>query len=555
MADEPDGGEPDGYDYDTKMTGFRTFKGETVKSQGERMIADYLFVHGVNYEYERPYSHDVADSSHSQYRPDFYYPDVDVWHEHWALDGHGRAPESFPGYAEGMRWKKSVHDRFGTDLIKTTWASIIDQSGFEPLASELQRHGLTLDWNPDRPIRGAAPIKHEDLARLMRSFMAHVKSNSLTREDLEKRLASAPPKIQKYRARVFLDLYWEVHEAWQQRLAADESIDFEDMLVEAAKHLEAGTVDMGFDLVLVDEFQDASQARARLARALVDRPHRYLLAVGDDWQSINRFAGADLSVMTGFNTWFGGGPTLRLQTTFRSPQAICDTSSEFVMKNPRQLSKQVRSIQSDYGAPVSLVCVGRADEVPRAVGAVLDDLASRVRSGEVEPNADGRVRFDVLGRYRFDRDAVPKKVPSELRVQFRTVHGSKGLEADFVILPNVSAGTYGFPSEVVDDPILSLAMAEADDFEHAEERRLFYVALTRARRHVTLIAPSERESVFGTELMKAGRLELSPLSTARMLESCPKCGRGVLKARQRRSDGVAFLGCSAFPRCRFTRSL
>ena len=109
---------------------------------------------------------------------------------------------------------------------------------------------------------------------------------------------------------------------------------------------------MGFDLVLVDEFQDASQARATLDEALVDEPGRYLLAVGDDWQSINRFAGADLSVMTNFEQWFGDGPTLRLQTTFRCPQSICDTASAFVAKNPRQLTKVVRSWRQGRHAPV-----------------------------------------------------------------------------------------------------------------------------------------------------------------------------------------------------------
>ena len=175
---------------------------------------------------------------------------------------------------------------------------------------------------------------------------------------------------------------------------ADDSIDFEDMLVQAADLLESGTTDMGYDLVLVDEFQDASRARARLARALVAKPHRYLLAVGDDWQSINRFAGADLSVMTSFNEWFGDGPTLRLQKTFRSPQSICDTAAGFVAKNPRQLAKQVVSVQHDYGPTTSLVRVESRDEVAGALAAVLDDLAGRVDTGEITPGAIG----EGLGR-------------------------------------------------------------------------------------------------------------------------------------------------------------
>ncbi|OJV58844.1 MAG: hypothetical protein BGO38_15985 [Cellulomonas sp. 73-145] len=553
MADEPGHGEPDSYDYSTKETGYRTYNGEIVKSQGERMIADFLFLNGVRYEYEKPYVYEVADAEHSQYRPDFFYPDIDVWHEHWALDRHGRPPAEFTGYAEGIEWKKSVHRSHGTTLIETTWATILDQTGFQPLADELKARGLPLDWNPDRPTPGAEPVKHEDLARLMRSFLTHVKSNSLTRDDLEQRLKSNQ-KVSHYRAQLFLGLFWEVYEQWQARLAADDSIDFEDMLVLAAGHLEAGRVDMGYELVLVDEFQDASRARARLTKALVDRPHRYLLAVGDDWQSINRFAGADLSVMTSFEEWFGEAQTLRLQTTFRSPQSICDTASGFVSKNPRQFAKHVRSVQSDYGPPVSLVRVARAEAVRGAVAAVLDEISQGVRAGRVPPGPSGVVRVDILGRYRFDRDVMPLLSYPGLDVSFRTVHASKGLEADYVILPNVSAGTYGFPSEVVDDPVLSLAMTDADSYPHAEERRLFYVAVTRARRAVTIIGIQGKESSFIAELIADHRVELSHLSAVEMAEACPACGNGVLVVRRHRASGRQFLACNAFPRCTYTRN-
>ena len=137
--------------------------------------------------------------------------------------------------------------------------------------------------------------------------MAHVKSNSWTREALETRLTSELTRLNGFRSRLFLDIYWEIHAEWERGLAEDHAVDFEDMLVQTADHLEAGSVDCPFDLIIVDEFQDASRARARLVRGLLQKPGLYLLAVGDDWQSINRFAGADLSVMTGFHEWFVRG--------------------------------------------------------------------------------------------------------------------------------------------------------------------------------------------------------------------------------------------------------
>jgi DNA helicase IV len=113
------------------------------------------------------------------------------------------------------------------------------------------------------------------------------------------------------------------------------------------------------------------------------------LAVGDDWQSINRFAGADLSVMTNFASWFGEGPTLRLQTTFRSPQSICDTASAFVADNPRQVKKTVASIQLKHGPLPSLVRIAATSEVPGALSMVLPGLAARIGSGEIAPGPSG----------------------------------------------------------------------------------------------------------------------------------------------------------------------
>jgi DNA helicase-4 len=540
---------PDGYRREAREGGYRTFGGDVVKSHGERLIADFLYLNGVNYEYERSYSFETADSFHSQYRPDFYYPDIDAWHEHWAFDRDGEPPASFEGYTEGVSWKRSLHLKYKTSLIETTWAEVMYSDGLGRLGDELTRLGLNLDWNPDRRPRDdwAKPMKHENLARLVRTFMTHVKSNSWTKHDLDSRLATEQRQLSGYRTRLFLDVYWAIHAEWERHLSADGSVDFEDMLVQAADHLEAGRVDCCYDLVMVDEFQDASRARARLVRGLMNKPGRYLLAVGDDWQAINRFAGADLSVMTDFERWFGRSRQLMLTTSFRCSQRICDTASGFVSKNPSQFRKPMRSFQMSAGAPITIL---RANDPGAAVAAYLEELSAAVNSGSVTKGTAGTVSVIVLGRFQSDRDVFPPRRPANLDVSFRTVHSSKGLEADYVVLPKMTTGAYGFPSNIADDPVLDLAMPDPELFPHAEERRLLYVALTRARRAVTLITPPQRMSPFLVELIKDPNVIVAG-GVENPVEICPRCEKGITVPR--RGPHEVFIGCSTFPTCNYIR--
>ncbi|MGC3956355.1 MAG: UvrD-helicase domain-containing protein [Propionicimonas sp.] len=534
MSEAPDGGECDSYDRAKGLTGFATYRGETVRSEGERLIANWLFLNGVDYRYEQPYPHDVADSSHVQYRPDFYYPRIDVWHEHWALGADGKPPASFVGYEDSVRWKKAIHQRYGTRLIETTWHDVLSLRGLSDLAGELRRFGVTLDWNPDRPIPGPAPIDHERLARLMRTFLSHVKANSLTPLDLQARLQASPSP----RTRLFLDLFWPIHDRWEQQLRASKLVDFDDMLRQATDLLEHDPTLNNYELILVDEFQDTSRSRARLVRALSSGREKYLLAVGDDWQAINRFAGADLTVMTHFEECFGPAQTVYLQTTFRNPQPIADVAGRFVGRNPAQLPKKVVASQPESGSLITVVRVGRQDSLSSAIEQQLRDLATSSPGSSV----------DILGRYRHEHELVPHRRFGGLDVRFRTMHAAKGLEADYVLLPNLTTGVYGFPSQIEDDPVLRLVLAGDDSYPYAEERRLLYVALTRARRQVTIFTTEGLESPFVAELLSdAGVRLVDAAGTPSQVRICSECGQGTMVLRRGRYG--EFYGCSQFPRC------
>ena len=542
---------PDAWDRTTGLQGFWTLHGEVVRSRGEQLIANWLFYNGVEYEYEPSYIIDTSDAHHRQYRPDFYFPAIDVYLEHWAVDENGEPPPEFEGYKEGMAWKRQLHAANHTELLETTMASLWSGHALRYLATELRKRGVTLDPNPDRPIPGRKPIENRRLARTFRSFLTHVKSNRLTVNELRSRLQDGIAGTFRFRHQVFLDLFDKIWGSWEAKLRDEKCIDFEDMLGLATNCIESGQWKSPYELIMVDEFQDASQSRARLVASLVNGLGKYLFAVGDDWQSINRFAGSDLAVMTDFESAFGNSVTLKLENTYRCPQSLCDISSEFVQKNPKQIPKMVRSIKKDIVNPLRIIQVDEEDDIRKAVAKRIQEIASAT------PASDGPIRIYILGRYNKEIEYLPPRSGSNrVAIEFITVHSSKGLEADHVILPRMTAETLGFPSRMVDDPVLQLAMPSGDSYADAEERRLFYVALTRSRSTVTLITLTNRYSPFITELIKEHALKVSNLDgEVAPVEACPnpKCDGGILV--QRKGKYGFFLGCNRFPRCNYTRNL
>jgi len=534
---------PDAWDTDSQEQGFRTFDNKIVRSHGERMIANWLYLHGVEYEYEREYKVNTASIFHRQYLPDFYYPEINLWHEHWALDQRGNPPPEFLGYLDEIKWKRNLHAVNKTELIETTFGEVVFAKGLTKLKGVLTARGIKMQWDPDRPKAAFTNIEDSEVIRLVRTFMTHIKSNSLSESEIQSRLYGKWKYLKSDRADLFLEIYWLIHAEWNRRLDSANAIDFEDMLIQASQIIENKQYIPDYDLILVDEFQDSSSARARLVKSLIQSKGKYVLAVGDDWQSINRFAGADVSLMAHFHESFGKGPTLHLSRTYRCTQVIADVATEFVTKNPDQIKKQVLAVQADPGNPIVLIrTINEQSGVQEALKRITKDLKSTGR-----PNAS----VFILGRYNFNRDWLPSKDFPGLHITYLTIHGSKGLESDYVVVVNLESGKHGLPSEIEDDPILNLAMSELEKFEHAEERRLLYVALTRAKKQAFLVTRQSRDSMFAVELMSDLLINVvnvdSAISENVQVQTCTTCKKGVMVMRS--GPYSNFLGCSRFPEC------
>lgn len=536
----------------------RTLQGEKVKSYEELQIANWLYENGIEYEYEPTYEHKVSEVGRRDYQPDFRLTESGVYIEHFGVrkqignDGKERlvtAPfVDRDEYLAGMAWKRQVHTENETTLVETFSYERQEGRLLTSLAEKLARY-VTINPRPASAIydRIIELNQVDDFSKLLGTFLRKFKSGGYGLADYQAK--SEQMKLGK-RARAFLDVFAPVYEEYQRRLA--DRIDFEDMILRAANYVETKRYISPFRHILVDEFQDISQSRARLVKALkAQHPEVRIFAVGDDWQSIFRFAGSDIHLMRHFGRELGGrfdGETgvhrvVDLGRTFRSVDQIAYAARTFVLKNPAQISKQIVPAGTATEPAIRIVMVPKGEDQKKLEEA-LANIASKQRI------ADKPLSVLLLGRYRFiepDMSDLRRRFRS-LSISFKTIHASKGLEADHVILLNADSGRVGFPSEIVDDPLLSLVSPEEEPFANAEERRVMYVAMTRARQSLTILASNARPSAFVTELRKdPAYAVLQSTEAAQEDHTCGECDGRLIGVNGQ--DGRIWYRCEHVQHC------
>ena len=415
------------------------------------------------------------------------------------------------------------------------------------LERKLADHGVELAPIPRERVFALLEEQRrvDPFIRLLASFLQHFKGGGHSLEDIAARARSLDDGG---RAEAFLEVFGPVFDRYQKTLARAGEIDFHDMISRATEHVEAGRYRSPFGYILVDEFQDISPARARLLKALLDgSPGAQLLAVGDDWQAIYRFGGSDIAVMRKFGERFGEFERIDLGTTFRCADRISTVATDFVLRNPAQIRKTVRATRKAEGPAVHVGLSGEGglSLLKEALGRIDEDAARHEGTSDVL----------LLGRYRhlkpLNLDSLGRQHP-RLRFSYMTVHRAKGLEADYVVVLGLCAGRFGFPVEIADDPLLDLVMAAPETHPNAEERRLLYVALTRARRQAFLLAEGGAPSAFATELIDDKERVIVFGRPPECDVACPQCKEGRLERRENARDGTIFYGCSNWPHCEHT---
>lgn len=548
-----------------------TFSGERVKSVEELMIANFLFLNGVNYEYEKPYPH-----GDHMYRPDFYLTDYDIWLEHFGVDKQGRArwltEFQEKQYLDDMRKKRAKHHLYRTKLLETySWYNR-DNILLDKLREMLEKSGVTFQPLSEQEVYHKI-IKQDssfgaEIISLITSFINLSKSRGLAVNGLRKFMEDSETDNQfmNVRRQLFLDFALPIIEKYNAVLLARGEIDFNDMINQAANLVQRKGAAKAYDYIIIDEYQDISAARFKLITEIRQRSGARLVCVGDDWQSIYRFTGSDISLFSDFGKFVGEHEKLFIERTYRNSQQLINISAKFIQQNPQQLAKNPKS-SKQLDCPMEFVVYDQNN--------ASTVLVEQIRQIVAECGVGQHIL--LLGRHSFDldyvicqRDDKGKVIKDQLReevkkyneatgelniaglegvnITFITAHKSKGLEADNVIVLNLKNDLYGFPNKLTGDPIISLLLSAPEACRFAEERRLFYVALTRTKNKVYLLTP-ENESLFTKEIKRYSNYLVQGCYGESELVNCPWCKTGRLIIRQNSQTGKSFVGCSHYPHC------
>lgn len=563
---------------DQRSGRYVTIAHERLRSLQEVVIANFLYMNNIEYTYEKAYPYNIL-RSHKPYTPDFTITQGDkvAYIEHFGITEDGRnnryTQDQLNVYKKEVNDKILLHRQHGTDLIYTFSAYNDGRDLLAHLQNELIAHGFELKRRPSKEVfeKIVSTEENKYIARLVKlvcTFIQNFKTNDFVIDDF----ARFRTMSSNERTKLFLTICEQCYLEYSKCLKEYHAIDFEDMINDSARILREEEVQgkkLDFKYIIVDEYQDISRQRFNLTKELCKLCKAKVISVGDDWQSIYAYAGSDITLFTDFKKTFGYGLELCITKTYRNAQEVIDIAGGFVQKNLSQIRKALIS-------PKHI-------EHPIVIKTYTEDVDRKKYEGKggkyfligkcVEEIMDGLIsKYDhpkilLLGRYGFDgynltksadfiyddkTGSVRSKKYNADYFDFMTVHRAKGLGYDHVIIINARNETYGFPSQVQEDPVLKYVVKDDHSYDYAEERRLFYVALTRTKNRFYIITPQQHPSEFVLELIRDypqvevfGKIDKEPQEKA-LDKRCPICGY-PLQLRYKKAYGLKLWICTNEP--------
>ena len=546
---------------------YETLKKEKVKSYEEYVIANWYFLNGIDYVYEEPYAVNLATNDHRQYKPDFYLKKYNIYHEHYGINKNFEATqyskERAKEYVEGIKWKRKVHSLYKTKYFETYSYEFSDGTIFEKLKENLKKYGIQTHPISNIEIKNALNSiyhgrKFASFIRVIKSFINLYKARYTDESQFDKFNLSSANSFKKIRSSQFLKIAKSVYCYYINWIRKNNKIDFDDMILQSTELLNS-TTNFKYSYIIVDEFQDISWSRMQFLKKLIDHGNSQLFAAGDDWQSIYRFTGSDINIFTNFKSYFDDSQISFVTMTHRNSQELQDIMHDFICKNPSQIDKHMKS-NIHTNTPIKVMYYSTNKRT--AFLNIIKEISS----------ISNRANILVLGRNNNDIDTIKEtnkillkrdkenddsykiivKEYPYLNIKYSTVHKSKGLEEDYVVLINADDGLIGFPNKMDDDPILNLVLSSKEIYPFSEERRLWYVALTRAKLCTYIIANNTHTSPFLTEILqKCSIMNKKEQIKEQDIIYCPRCKTGNLSERSY-PDGNSCWKCSNYPYCDYT---
>ncbi|MGN6713437.1 UvrD-helicase domain-containing protein [Anaerocolumna jejuensis] len=568
---------------DTRTKKSVTIQNEMLRSHQEVEIANFLYLNNIEYEYEPIYQYDII-YARKPYTPDFVIKQVGkvAYIEHFGITENGEndkySLDELETYKKAVNDKVLLHRKHETTLIYTFSKYNDRKPLLVHLKDQLENEGFELRPRSNKEIMEKLVTGEENryirkFINLICRFISNFKVNGYSSEEFNRMYHST----QNVRSRLFLDICNDCYLEYEKNLKENNAVDFDDMINESARILrevKEMKQKLNFKYVIVDEYQDISRQRFDLTKALSEVTDAKIIAVGDDWQSIYAFSGSDITLFTKFEEKMGYAKLLKIVKTYRNSQEVIDIAGGFIQKNTAQITKTLESpkrinepiIIYTYDSTYKGKDGSRRSGVNYATAHAIEVALKQIMEyNRLEGKKQGSIL--LLGRFGFDIDHLEKsgifenisrksKIKSvkypELDITYMTAHASKGLGYDDVIVVNGKNETYGFPSKIEDDPVLAFVIKGDRSIDYAEERRLFYVAMTRTKNRVYFIAPEQNPSEFLLELkrdyknvvLRGNWNEQEPKMVGR--KSCPICGY-PLQYKYKNAYGLRLYMCTNEP--------
>lgn len=539
-----------------------TMKGETVDSIGELIIANYLFRHDIDYVYGEEYKSKlieivqrflysgnsfslislelqkewfenfISEYSWKTYVPDFYLPEKDIYLEHFGIGHSDNEKWLGKDYEPQIKRKIKYHELHQTKLIKTYYYYLEDGILPEKLEELLRDNDVTIGHKDPKEIldvlQKTNKIKDFDnFNKLIESFINIFEAQNKEKNQFDsfiKMNESESDGYKRNRQKLFLDIVRDIYDIYYESNEG-KRIDHNREVSLALELIQTNRYSASYDYIFIDEYQDINPIRSLLLQNLQKITNAKLFVVGDDWQSIYKFNGSDLNLFIDFDKHFPNSEFINLQENRRNYDRLNRISSRFIMRNEKQEKKKLISKKRNNPNPINIVYYSlnpKSNKVLKLYSIIL-------RIAKRNPKS----RILLLGRNNNDineftnknaifqsfdyTDKIKCLQNPKLDMTFMTIHSSKGLEYDDVIILNFKDKLNGFPNKIEDDSVLHF-LKEKEKCPYAEERRLLYVALTRTLNDVYLLAPTYKESVFIEELSNKHKIKQLSLRIDKNLE-------------------------------------